>query len=117
MGTRSDLDGGLLGSRLCYSSDEAFFGLPPVDDLPHLGQILGTSVLVIKVVCVLPDVHVDNWYQEGAHVGDQVLVVGSPEREHVRFLVVYKPSPTRALDSSSSLVEDFDEFIDGSPAF
>jgi len=117
MGTRSDLGGGLLGCRLCYSSDETFLSLPPVDDLHHLGKVLGASIFVVEVVSMLPDVHVDDRHQIGAHVRKQLLVMGNSERECVLSFVVHKPSPTRALDGSSSLVKDFDELINTAPAF
>ena len=88
MGTRSDHGGGFLGSSLGLSSDEALFSPLPIHDLHHLGEVLGTSVLVVEIVCVLPDVHVKNGHQIGVHVGDQVLVVGRSERKRVLSLVV-----------------------------
>ena len=81
MGTRSDHGGGFLGSSLGLSSDEALFSPLPIHDLHHLGEVLGTSVLVVEIVCVLPDVHVENGHQIGANVVDQLLVVSCPERE------------------------------------
>ena len=74
VGTRSDHGGGFLGSSLGLSSDEALFSPLPIHDLHHLGEVLGTSVLVVEIVCVLPDVNRQQWYEVSALICYQVLV-------------------------------------------
>ena len=117
LGTWSDYAGGFFGSSFGLSSNEAFFSLLPVHDLHHLGEVLGTSILVVEVVCVLPDVHVENGHQIGANVVDQLLVVSCPEREWALSFVIYKPTPARTLDGGSPLVKDLEELINGAPTF
>ena len=65
---------------------------------------------------MLPDVDVDDGYEVGAHIRDQVLIRGGSEAERVLVLVVDKPSPATTLNGSSTLVENFDKFVDCAPS-
>ena len=98
-----------------HSGDEALFSHSPVDDLPDVLEVLGSRILVVQVVSVLPDVDADDGYEVGADVGDRVLVVGLTVGEHISALVVDEPAPAGALDSRSSLVENLAEYVNGSP--
>lgn len=89
----------------------------PVDDFPHLAQVLGTRVLVVQIVGVLPHVNVEEWHQVGAHISDQVLVRGRIERQLSLSLVEAEPAPARSLDGSRACVEHLNELVKGTPAF
>lgn len=91
---RSDVLGCLLLlRRLNLGSDQALFGLAPVDDGPHLLEVVGARVLVVQVVRVLPDVHVDDGHQVWAHISDEILVSSGAEGQRILALVVDEPTP------------------------
>jgi len=80
-GRLADSQSELLGFTLFHGGNKALLSLLPVDDGPHLLKVARARVLVVEVVSVLPDVDVDDRHQVGAHIGDEVLVGGSAERE------------------------------------
>jgi hypothetical protein len=43
------------------SLGETFGNSLPVNDLPDSLQIFGTSILVLKVVCVFPNINTEKW--------------------------------------------------------
>ena len=88
----------------------------PVDDFPHLGQVLGTCVLVVEVVGVLPHVNVKEWHKVGAHIRDQILVRRRIERQLAFSLVEAEPAPARSLDRGCTRVEHLNELFKGAPA-
>ena len=86
----------MISFYLKLGSGKALFSLLPVDDLPHLVQEHRTLVLVVHVVCMLPDVHVDDGHEVGADFANHVMVSSSHEIEFLSPLVVDKPSPATA---------------------
>src|SRR5215207_1296382 len=66
--------------------------LPPIDGVPPRVEIVGSAVLVLQVVGVLPDVHAD---QRRLAVGDRVVLVGRRDDRQARA-VVYEPGPAGA---------------------
>lgn len=102
-----------IGSGL--SGDEALLSHSPVDNLPDVLEVLGSCILIVQVVSVLPDVDADNGHEVGANVSDRVLVVGLTVGEHISALVVDEPAPAGALDSSSPLIESLAELVNRSP--
>lgn len=42
----------------------------PVNDLPHASEVLWSSILVVQVVCMLPDVDVEDWDEVWVQVSD-----------------------------------------------
>ena len=111
--TLSDVHG---CGTLSLSCHEALLCLVPVDDLPHLVEVLWARVLVVQVVSVFPDIDVDDGSQVGAQVRDQILVDGRAELQRVFRHVVRKPAPATALDGGSSLVKHLDELLVAAPA-
>lgn len=111
----------VLGARsllvLHFGSDKALFDLSPVDDLPHGGQVLWSGILVVEVVCMLPDVNIKDWNQIWVQVSDQVLVGGSSEAKSILLFVIDEPSPSRALDGCGSSIEHSHEVLKGAPSF
>jgi len=95
--------------------DQALLGHLPVDDLPDVRKVLGSSVLVVHVVGVLPDVDADDGHEVGADVRHWVLVEGFTVGENVSTLVVHEPSPAGALNVSGALVESVFERIQAAP--
>ena len=112
----SVLSCGFLSSRLDHGGIETLLGLLPVDDLPHLFEVLRARVLVVKVIGVLPDVDVDDRDKVRAHIRDQVLVGSGTEVEGLLSLVVHEPAPAGSLDGGGARVEDADELLHGTPA-
>ena len=93
----------LLVSPSSHSSGEALLHLLPVDDLPDFFEELGSRILVVKVVSVLPHVHVEKWgVSSGA---DSVLVAGGQDLELLGLVAVTEPGPAGTLDSSSNTRE------------
>lgn len=82
-----------LRLQLQLASDQALFGLLPVDDGPHLLEVVGARVLVVQVVRVLPDVYVDDGHQVWAHISDEILVSSGTEGQRILALVVDEPAP------------------------
>lgn len=107
---------GFISSHLELGGSETLLGLLPVDDLPHLFEVLGARVLVVKVVGVLPDVNVHDRDKVRAHIRDQVLVDGGTEVEGLLSLVVDEPAPAGALNGGGACVEDADELLHATPA-
>ena len=44
-------------------STEAFVHILPVNNLPDVLQVLGSQVVVLLVVGMLPDVHTQHWHK------------------------------------------------------
>ena len=66
----------LLSCTLSFKlgSDETLLNLLPVDNSPHVLKILWPRILVVKIVCVLPDVDSNNWHKVGVYISDHILV-------------------------------------------
>lgn len=105
------------GVRLGDSSGKTLLTLFPVDDFPHLGQVLGPRILVVKVVGVLPHVNVQERHQVWADIGDKILICGRVEGQLALALVVAKPAPARSLDGGRARVEHLNEVVERAPPF
>lgn len=55
----------LASSTLGLGRFEVLCHLVPVDDFPEGIDVIGTAVLVIQVICMLPDVKAENWGLSG----------------------------------------------------
>ena len=88
----------------------------PVDDFPHLAQVLGPRILVVKVVGVLPHVDVEERHKIGAHISDQILIRRRVERQLSLSLVEAEPAPAGSLDRCRARVEHLNEVVKGAPA-
>lgn len=116
---RGDSDGGgsvSLGLSSDLSRNKSILCLLPVDNLPHVREVLWPRVLVINVVSVLPDVHVEDWDDVRTSINDEVLVVRGAIVELTRAAVKGEPSPATSLNASSAHVEDLDELVLGAPS-
>jgi hypothetical protein len=56
----------------------------PVNDLPDSLQVFGTSILVLKVVCVFPDINTEKWDE----VKQGILVLSASDLEALGGLVI-----------------------------
>jgi hypothetical protein len=74
----------LLASRILLSLGEAFSNGLPVDDLPNGLQILGASVLVLKVVSVFPNIHTEKRNE----AQERILVLGASNLQTLGRLVI-----------------------------
>mmetsp|Transcript_21388 Transcript_21388/g.37860 ORF Transcript_21388/g.37860 Transcript_21388/m.37860 type:complete len:266 (-) Transcript_21388:177-974(-) len=70
----------------------------PVYDIPDGVEVVGAHVLVVKVVCVLPDINSEQRHTAGGAA--RVLVSASYDLDVLSLGVECKPTPARALDSS-----------------
>lgn len=66
------------------SLGETFGNSLPVNDLPDSLQIFGTSILVLKVVCVFPDINTEKWDE----VKQGILVLSASDLEALGGLVI-----------------------------
>ena len=88
---------------LCY--------LLPVDDLPHLIEILRPLVLIIEVVSMLPDVDVQQGTQLWTQIHNHILIHCFTIRQHSFLYIIAEPSPAWALYVCCVLVESVNELI------
>ena len=93
----------------------SFLNLGPVDDLPDLLQEVGSHVLVVQVVSVLPDVDRQQGNEMSALVDQSVLVSGRAVLKLLRRLVVGEPAPAGSLNGGRVGRELRDERIEASP--
>lgn len=90
--------------------------LLPVDNLHHLTKEHRSCVLVIKIVGVLPHIHVEEGNNFGVDVGRHVLVECGHDLEAVLALVVHEPAPATALHSDRAQHESLLEVVDRAPS-
>ena len=83
----------MFGSRFDHVRLESLFDFFPIHDFPHPGEVLGPSILVVKVVSVLPNVDVEKRAMFGKHVFDHVLILSCSEGQISSLDIVAKPSP------------------------
>src|SRR4051812_21735495 len=82
--------------------------LPPVDDIPPGGEIVGAAVLVVEVVGVLPDVDAEQWHV--ALHDRAVLVCGRVDGE--AGPVVDEPRPAAAEPLHAAVVDRRLQLVD-----
>ena len=87
---------------LCRCLLETLLGRLPVDDVPDGVEVLSLSVLVLKVVGVLPGVDAQNG-PELAH--DRVLVRVRLDLDAAGLGVLHQPCPAATLDAGQGSVE------------
>jgi hypothetical protein len=78
---------------------QALSDVLPVDNLPDVLDVVGSHVLVHKVVRVLPHVDAQQRHQSGGGL-QGVLVGGGGDDKLLVRLVVSQPAPARALDTN-----------------
>ncbi len=71
-----------------HSFSQPFTDLAPVNYLPHLFQEDWTGILVVNVVGMFPDIHVEDRDQVQISVSDQILVCSGVELESMLLFVV-----------------------------
>ena len=91
--------------------NKAFLNLLPIDNFPHVFKIFGSSVHIVKIVGMFPDINTEKWDEICTHLGNHVLVCSGPKAEVVFGLVIYEPSPSRSLNGCCSSVENFDKIV------
>lgn len=83
----------------------------PVDELGEGVQVLGTSIPVVNVVGVLPDIDCEEWVVATCH-----WVSGIARVDNRNFSSLFgKPSPARSKVACCLSVELLVEVLDGSP--
>jgi len=88
---------------------ESVLDTSPVDDLPNVGQVVRSEVLVLKVVGMFPDI--DGEERDEA-LGLNLVLVGSLlDGQTVGHWAVGEPAPARTLDGGSLLIELLHEVI------
>lgn len=102
----------ILSHTLFASRNEASLGLAPIHNLPDVVEELGSGILVVQIVGVLPDIDTNDWNKEGANVLNDILVWQGAVGKGIETLVVAEPAPTRALESGSMRVENLKEGIE-----
>ena len=96
MATRSKLDRlPTCGGRVVLSN------LIPVDHIVECGNVLGATVLVLKVVCVLPHVDAEDGDEPrlSRAVHQRIVLVGRRDDLHGTVLCNREPRPARAKDA------------------
>lgn len=86
----------------------------PVDDVPDGVEVVGTDVLVLEVVGVLPDINSQKGDQSGSGL-EGILVGGGGDLKTLELLVVAQPTPSGTLNSGSLGVELGDELVKRAP--
>jgi hypothetical protein len=86
----------------------------PVDNLPNGLEVIGTNVLVLEVVSVLPNVNAQKRNQTSGGL-ERILVRGSGNLKALELLVVAEPTPARSLNGSGLGVELFNELVKRTP--
>src|SRR5713226_3693214 len=83
----------------CYSK-KSFFNLGPINHIPPSAHIISSSVLVLEIICMLPDIKPQQWYQS---LGPRASLIWSCSKFQSSIcLVKHKPTPTTSLYSNSS---------------
>ena len=91
--------------------NKAILNLLPIDNFPHIFKIFGSSVHIIKIVGMFPDINTEKWDEICTHLANHVLVCSGSKAEVVFGLVIYEPSPSRSLNGCCSSVENFDKIV------
>lgn len=82
----------------------------PVDNIPNSAEVLSLAVLVLQVVSVLPSI---NTHKRLEVASDRVLAHAGDQTKGARGLVLYQPSPARALNASESGVGLLLQVVEG----
>ena len=68
-------------SGLNFGSDKTLLNLLPVDNLPNVVEVLWSSILIVKVVGVLPDINSNERHKIRADIRNRILVCGLSKTE------------------------------------
>ena len=74
----------------------------PVDELPEGSEMVGTTVLIIHIVSVLPNVEGEQWAESAS---DRVLCVWFLSDDEFAICVGRKPNPSRTEEGGAFLCE------------
>ena len=78
---------------------EAVFDYFPVDDFPKIVQMVGSSVLIIQIVGMFPDIEA----QERFHaLSERITTIGFLHDDQLAVSVQGEPSPSRAEEAGGS---------------
>ena len=61
--------------------------------------------MIINVICMLPNINSENRNKVGSFITKSVLISSCVELKFFRSFVICQPSPSRALNCSSILIE------------
>ena len=70
----------------------------PINDIPHLLEIISTHILVLQVVGMLPDINDQQRYE----TLQDVLIARGCNLNTLSSLIVAEPTPSRALMISAT---------------
>ena len=107
-------------TSLGFSCCETFSNLFPVHDIEASLEVGRSSVLVIKIVSMLPGVDVherDHGGTSSRSIRELVLVESLSVVNYISSFVVNEPSPSRALNGSGLVDKHGLELLHGSPFF
>lgn len=65
----------------------------PVDDVPKGGDVVGAAVLIVEIVCVLPDIQTDDGF---IPIHERRILVCCGDDAQISLRSNYEPSPARA---------------------
>jgi len=74
------------------TSSESFFHFFPIDNLPDLLEELRSGILVVKVISMLPNVHVEKGNMSSW--ADSILITRCHNLKLLCLLTVAKPGPS-----------------------
>src|SRR5258708_7053233 len=123
-GCKEDSWGRSSSRRPLLRGSEPFVDFVPVDDVVEGAHVIGSPVLVVKVIGVLPDVDAEN---RGPPFGNRTVLIGSAFDDQLS-LVDRQPGPAAAEAADRGLGEllfergkaperAFDGFTDGARGF
>ena len=78
-----------FSSNSSSGGGKSLLHLLPVDDLPDLLQEFGSRVLIVEIVSVLPDIHVQKW--SVSTWANSILVRGGQDLELLGLLTEVRP--------------------------
>ena len=111
----SPCSGCLLISWHRYSLiKKPLFHYSPIDNLPQCHQVGRPAVLVVKVVCVFPDVESE---KRAEAIGDGVVGAGVLANGQGAGRISLEPDPAGAEESGAFLHEVSFEGVEGPPLF
>ena len=99
---------GVCHCNILLWSITSFYNIP-VDNLPDSSQVIWTSVLIIKVVSVFPNVDTHERFQTMAN---RVSTIDFLRDDQLTFFVGRKPYPTRTKEGCTLLLEFLFESIE-----
>ena len=81
----------------------------PVNDVPELFKGVGTSVLIVEIVCVFPNIKAEQRTQSGS---DRTLGIFSLSYENLAVFVARQPYPAAAEQACTGVFESLFELFE-----